>query len=144
MGFRLGVRRIDEDQRRNSTAPWSLCQRRLVLTGAVGAARWTTARQRHVDDGVGRERGEGVADHYENDYRFHPGRKVDVIVCVCEAISERRVKEQFARGACTVEAMGQACGAGQDCGECRPVLQRMLQRLSQKDPAPCAVEIAAK
>ncbi len=48
------------------------------------------------------------------------------IVCVCHGIGERQIAEAALRGAETVAAIGEACGAGTNCGSCRPVIARLL------------------
>ena len=49
------------------------------------------------------------------------------VVCVCHGIGENQIAALVAQGADSVAAIGQACGAGTNCGSCRPVLARMLR-----------------
>ncbi|MCA9517904.1 MAG: (2Fe-2S)-binding protein [Myxococcales bacterium] len=58
-----------------------------------------------------------------------------MIVCVCEGVSDRVVRAHIQRGSDSVEALGQSCRAGTDCGRCRDMLrtlvaERALQRAS--------------
>lgn len=39
-------------------------------------------------------------------------------VCICTAVSDTEVRSCIARGARTVEEVGDACGAGTGCGSC--------------------------
>lgn len=50
-----------------------------------------------------------------------------MFVCLCEAVNDRTVEEAIAHGARTVHAIGEACGAGTNCGGCRPLLEEMLK-----------------
>ena len=47
--------------------------------------------------------------------------------CLCEGVSERKVRAVIARGARTIEDIAQACGAGSRCGGCWPVLDELLE-----------------
>lgn len=48
------------------------------------------------------------------------------MVCLCYAVSERRVRREIERGASTVEQVGQACRAGTCCGGCHPTIEALL------------------
>jgi bacterioferritin-associated ferredoxin len=50
-----------------------------------------------------------------------------MIVCQCEAVCEKRLREAIAAGASTVEEVGRACGAGTGCGACREQIGVVLQ-----------------
>ncbi|MGH3734787.1 MAG: (2Fe-2S)-binding protein [Micromonosporaceae bacterium] len=39
-------------------------------------------------------------------------------VCICARVAEREVRSAIHSGACTEEAVGNACGAGTGCGTC--------------------------
>jgi bacterioferritin-associated ferredoxin len=49
-----------------------------------------------------------------------------MIVCLCRGVSERTVRATVAQGACTPEAVAEACGAGGDCGSCRQMVQDLI------------------
>ncbi|MBI3074500.1 MAG: (2Fe-2S)-binding protein [Deltaproteobacteria bacterium] len=49
-----------------------------------------------------------------------------MIVCLCRGITDADVRRVLARGATTVTELGASCGAGAECGGCRPVLYRLL------------------
>jgi bacterioferritin-associated ferredoxin len=49
-----------------------------------------------------------------------------MIVCQCNAVSERRVAQVIDDGACDIEAIGAECGAGTDCRGCLPHLYDLL------------------
>ncbi len=50
-----------------------------------------------------------------------------MIVCVCEGISERTVRESISTGANTLKGVGRSCGAGTDCGMCRARIRQLLR-----------------
>ena len=59
-----------------------------------------------------------------------------MIVCSCEAVSDRVLRDAIAHGADTVKALRKTTGAGSQCGQCRCDLVRMIEsartsRLSQ-------------
>ena len=41
-----------------------------------------------------------------------------MILCLCKAVTDREVDDAIRRGANTVDAVGELCGAGTDCGGC--------------------------
>jgi len=49
-----------------------------------------------------------------------------VYVCLCRAVSDRKVRKAISHGATTVEEVGGACGAGTGCGGCRPEIEALL------------------
>lgn len=62
------------------------------------------------------------------------------IVCNCRQIPASTIREQLRLGQCTVEAIGNSCGAGTVCGSCQPILgaftaQKNLTLPSQKNLA---------
>jgi assimilatory nitrate reductase catalytic subunit len=48
------------------------------------------------------------------------------LVCACLKVGARAVSAAIAGGALTTDAVGQACGAGSNCGSCRPEIARMI------------------
>jgi bacterioferritin-associated ferredoxin len=51
-----------------------------------------------------------------------------MIVCVCRGICDRHLEALVASGARSVEQVEQLCGAGGDCGACRPEVERIVER----------------
>jgi bacterioferritin-associated ferredoxin len=49
-----------------------------------------------------------------------------VIICLCRGVSESDLLRVVERGACTLEAVTAACGAGGDCGACTVLLADLL------------------
>jgi bacterioferritin-associated ferredoxin len=47
-------------------------------------------------------------------------------VCICRAVTEREVKSTIEAGAKTVQAVTQACCAGDDCGACHATIEDMI------------------
>ncbi len=48
------------------------------------------------------------------------------MVCLCHGVNERRVRKEIERGATTIEAVGQACGAGTCCHSCHPTIAALI------------------
>jgi len=49
-------------------------------------------------------------------------------VCLCRAVSETTIVDAIRGGATSVEAVGQACAAGTNCGKCRTSIEFMILR----------------
>jgi len=58
-----------------------------------------------------------------------PGRIVEAgpMVCACLGVRAARIAAAAAAGADTLEAIGEATGAGSNCGSCRPEIARLLK-----------------
>ena len=61
-----------------------------------------------------------------------------MIVCVCEGVSDREVREAITEGSRTLQDLGRSCGAGTDCASCCMTLRQMLDehRPRQNERAP--------
>lgn len=64
-----------------------------------------------------------------------------MIVCVCEGISERSVREVVRAGARSLDEVAAACGAGTKCGSCHLSLRRLV--CLAMDETSCASRSAA-
>ena len=49
-----------------------------------------------------------------------------MIVCVCEGVSDREVREAITEGSRTLQDIGRSCGAGTDCASCCLTLRQMI------------------
>jgi bacterioferritin-associated ferredoxin len=49
-----------------------------------------------------------------------------MIICICEGINDRRIREEIRAGADSVGAIARSCGAGTGCGLCSCDLKRMV------------------
>ena len=58
-----------------------------------------------------------------------------MIVCCCQAVTERDLDAAIASGANSVDAVGQLNGAGTDCGCC---LDTIEQRIAERCGGDCA------
>jgi bacterioferritin-associated ferredoxin len=58
------------------------------------------------------------------------GARQDMIVCICNRVCDRKIKETIQAGAQTVEAVGRACHAGTGCGACQEEIQDMIDTAS--------------
>jgi len=64
-----------------------------------------------------------------------------MIVCSCQAVSEKRIVSAIAQGACTREEVTARCGAGGGCGGCHRRIQSMIRDLSiQASASPAFAE----
>ena len=64
--------------------------------------------------------GGGIEYHFQ----YQP-----MIVCICKGLSETAIQNVVERGACSVEAVGDACGAGTDCGTCQGSIELLIGEL---------------
>lgn len=48
------------------------------------------------------------------------------LVCLCEGVSERKVRRAVEQGAASVAEIGEHCGAGTNCFGCHPTLEDVL------------------
>lgn len=53
-------------------------------------------------------------------------------VCLCNCVNDRRVAEVVEQGATTVEAVGEACGAGTGCGSCKDEIEKVIARVQAR------------
>lgn len=49
-----------------------------------------------------------------------------MIVCCCEAVSDKKILNVIQEGASSVEDVTRRCGAGGDCGSCRREIGEMI------------------
>jgi bacterioferritin-associated ferredoxin len=49
-----------------------------------------------------------------------------MIVCLCRGVSERTVRLTVLVGAESIQAVGDACGAGTGCGACHEEIARLV------------------
>jgi bacterioferritin-associated ferredoxin len=49
-----------------------------------------------------------------------------MMVCLCQAVSERRVRREIEHGATTIEDLAARCGAGAQCYGCHSTLDDLL------------------
>ena len=56
-----------------------------------------------------------------------PAQDRGPVVCVCHGIGAKQIMAAAGQGAGTVAEIGSACGAGTNCGSCRPAIARMLR-----------------
>jgi bacterioferritin-associated ferredoxin len=47
-------------------------------------------------------------------------------VCHCEQVSDRTIDATIKSGACSIDDLGELCGAGSNCGGCHSALQSLL------------------
>lgn len=49
-----------------------------------------------------------------------------MVVCHCQAVSDRIIRSHVAEGIATVEEVADRCGAGSLCGGCVPTIEDLL------------------
>jgi bacterioferritin-associated ferredoxin len=54
-----------------------------------------------------------------------------MMVCLCESVSERKVRRAIEHGARTLDEVAAACRAGTGCGGCHPTICEMLVEVAQ-------------
>ena len=59
-----------------------------------------------------------------------------MIVCLCEAVSDRTIRRAIDDGSSTVRDLADSCGAGKNCGSCCNSLKRMLDSREDAPTAP--------
>ncbi|HCL01872.1 MAG TPA: (2Fe-2S)-binding protein [Lachnoclostridium phytofermentans] len=55
----------------------------------------------------------------------------DDIICTCFDVSVKDIKDAYANGATTIEAIGEATQAGTLCGACIDDIESLLESLSK-------------
>jgi assimilatory nitrate reductase catalytic subunit len=55
-----------------------------------------------------------------------------MLVCSCHAVFESTVRQAVANGAGCIDAIGDTCGAGKDCGSCISHLEDILDELDRR------------
>ncbi len=50
-----------------------------------------------------------------------------MVICSCQAVSDRAVRAAIAEGAATVEDVGARCAAATGCGGCWNELERLIE-----------------
>ncbi|MGB0955162.1 MAG: bacterioferritin-associated ferredoxin [Panacagrimonas sp.] len=56
-------------------------------------------------------------------------------ICICKAVSDKRIRRAVANGACTVRDLARETGLGSGCGKCVPAAREVLAA-SLNDGAP--------
>ena len=51
-----------------------------------------------------------------------------MFVCLCGAVNDTEIRDAIRSGAHTADDVGQACGAGVQCGKCRTMIESMIVR----------------
>jgi bacterioferritin-associated ferredoxin len=55
-----------------------------------------------------------------------------MIVCHCQRVCDRTIRAAIRQGACTEEAVTEACGAGGVCGGCVPTVTELIEEEANK------------
>lgn len=55
-----------------------------------------------------------------------------MIVCCCNALSDRKLAEAARRGASRPRDLHRACGSEPRCGKCLPMMRRMIEEAARE------------
>ena len=55
-------------------------------------------------------------------------------VCVCRAVSDRKIRQAVAEGACSVRALKDQFGLGSVCGRCVPEARQLIEQCQPDRP----------
>lgn len=50
-----------------------------------------------------------------------------MLVCHCHAVNDRTIRDAIRRGACSVQEVGEACGAATGCGGCHAEVEGIVE-----------------
>ena len=65
------------------------------------------------------------------------GAEVAVYVCLCQGISEMRLRQAISEGACSFEDLQSCTGVATCCGSCEPCARQLLdEKLDSADLSP--------
>ncbi len=53
-------------------------------------------------------------------------------VCACTGVNERTLRQSIASGAVTLDQIAQVCGAGSECGSCKPEILDLIRSVRQE------------
>ena len=59
-----------------------------------------------------------------------------MLVCHCQAVSDRAIRKAIRNGACTQNAIKRECLAGAGCGGCAPLIDEILTHERSNETAP--------
>jgi bacterioferritin-associated ferredoxin len=59
-------------------------------------------------------------------------------ICICNAITEKAVRECARKGACSIEELTVELGVAAGCGRCRDCASDLLRDLQTESPRPAA------
>lgn len=59
-----------------------------------------------------------------------------MIVCLCEGLNERQIREHVRQGHRDLKSLGRVCGAAADCGACACQVKRIAREESRAVEAP--------
>lgn len=70
---------------------------------------------------------------------FNIGMILTMVVCLCQGVSEKDVRESIASGATTRKKVTRACGAGAGCGGCHESIRDIIRehRAAASAASPC-------
>jgi len=64
---------------------------------------------------------------------FKIGYRGPMYVCLCRAVTRACLETVVDDGALTVKAVGQACGAGVECGSCRAEIREVIREQLRRE-----------
>ncbi len=58
-----------------------------------------------------------------------------MLICHCQRVNDRRIRQALVDGARTVGQVGRLCGAGTQCGGCVPAVVQLVEEARNLGPA---------
>jgi bacterioferritin-associated ferredoxin len=55
-------------------------------------------------------------------------------ICICNAVTEKAVRECAANGACSLDELAFELGVGSGCGRCRDCARELLHEVQRAEP----------
>lgn len=63
-------------------------------------------------------------------------------ICVCKAVSDKRIHRAVGEGACTVRDLSRTLGLGTSCGKCVPAARELLAEALSRDSERAPLKLA--
>jgi bacterioferritin-associated ferredoxin len=80
----------------------------------------------------------------KTDINFSVWWEARVIVCLCEGVNDRTLRDAVREGACTVGALVRRTKAGTNCGSCACDVKRVLCEENERAARERGLPLAAK
>jgi bacterioferritin-associated ferredoxin len=73
------------------------------------------------------------------DLTDNPSQQEDVVyICICNAVTEKAVRECARNGVCSVDELALELGVGAGCGRCRECASELLRDVRTAEPLAAA------
>ena len=65
-----------------------------------------------------------------------------MMVCLCNGVSERKIRKAIDHGASSIDDVTAACRAGGRCGGCRPTIDALLSDAREREGCRVRLSVA--